>query len=395
MKNNVVFSGSLSFIKLGELIQLLGSNGSTGILRTMSKYSETTGLIYFEKGNPINAANSNLTGLDALYSLFGWINANFEFSAEKVEVEKVIKKSRMEIILEGLRLLDDGSVDKLGPVSFDNDSADKEENGSRSLPLIKGPLVDYMYVLDEEEFFEGHEIVIEGKHGKWVWTVLDGTVEIVKETPKGQLKIVRIGTGAFIGSIASFFASSNVRSASAIATGNVQLGVLDSQRISEEFSKMSPEYKGLFQSLDMRLKRVTNILVDYYSGKNSLNKFIKKGKVLIKQGDNEERILTITEGEAYIVRQVDNDQIPLLKLERGDFFGSFPFLDMGQEPYSASVIASKNIKVKVAKRESLQAEHEQLPSVFKNILEHMATSISVTSMIACDLYKEFIAGSKK
>ena len=88
----------------------------------------------------------------------------------------------------------------------------------------------YLYVVDEEDFFDGEHIVEEGKHGSWIWVILEGVVDIVKEMDSGTIPIVRIGDGSFIGSMASFLLQGHIRTATAIAVGNVQLGVLDSQR---------------------------------------------------------------------------------------------------------------------------------------------------------------------
>ena len=222
--NNAALSGDLTFISLGDILQLLGSNGSTGILRIMSKYAPEPGLIYCMDGNPVDASNGSLRGLDALFSLFGWVEGNFEFTQEKVQKENVIKKSRMELILDGLSMLDDGVIEKLGPISFEKKVSDSS-GVKTTIPLIKGPLVDYMYVVDEEEFSDGSIIAEEGKHGSWVWVILEGVVEIVKETSQGPLKLHRLGAGAFIGSVASFLMGDNVRGASVVAVGNVQLGV--------------------------------------------------------------------------------------------------------------------------------------------------------------------------
>ena len=196
MARSVAFAGELSFLNLGELLQLLGSSSGTGIVQIHSNYTSQPGVIYIDKGNPINAANGSKTGIDALFSLFGWKDGQFEFIQEDVTCEKVINKSRMEIILDGLRMLDEGQVEVLGPAA----SAAKPSESvakSGSLPLLKGPLVDYSYVVDEEGFYDGDEIVREGNHGNWIWVVLEGVAEIMKETPKGNLKLLRIGDGAF------------------------------------------------------------------------------------------------------------------------------------------------------------------------------------------------------
>jgi hypothetical protein len=107
---NYVLSGNLKFLGLGDVLQFLGSSGSTGVLSIKSKYVSDPGLIYFINGNPVNATVGSLKGIDAVNQLFGWVDGDFEFSEEKVTCETVIKKSRMEIILDGLSMLDDGKI---------------------------------------------------------------------------------------------------------------------------------------------------------------------------------------------------------------------------------------------------------------------------------------------
>ncbi len=164
MKKKNVFSGKLDFLNLGELLQILGTNNSSGILRITSKYADSPGLIYVSNGNSVDASNGSLSGMDALYSLFGWIDGEFEFCIKDVDKKNVINKNRMEIILDGTRMVDDGKIEKLGPVSF-KEKSETDIGKNKPLPLVKGPIVDYMYVIDEEEFFDGDEIVFEGNFG--------------------------------------------------------------------------------------------------------------------------------------------------------------------------------------------------------------------------------------
>ena len=46
MSGNVL-SGNLKFLSLGDVLQFLGSNARTGILRITSKYVQDPGLIFF------------------------------------------------------------------------------------------------------------------------------------------------------------------------------------------------------------------------------------------------------------------------------------------------------------------------------------------------------------
>jgi hypothetical protein len=84
MSNQIVLAGNLDFLTLGDVLQLLGSNGSTGILRIQSKYVEEPGLVHIVDGDPADASAGSLTGLEALNALFGWVEGEFEFSKEQV-----------------------------------------------------------------------------------------------------------------------------------------------------------------------------------------------------------------------------------------------------------------------------------------------------------------------
>jgi CRP-like cAMP-binding protein len=387
MSGDVSFAGQLSFLNLGELLQLLGTTGSSGTVTIHNSHVSQPGVIYIDKGNPIDADNGSQKGIDALFALFGWLDGQFEFVQEEVTCEKTITMSRMEIILDGLRLLDEGSVEVIGPATAGAKPSDTAAM-SGSLPLIKGPLVDYSYVVDEESFYDGDEIVQEGNHGNWIWVILEGIAEISRETPKGDLSILRIGDGAFLGSVASLLQADNVRSATVKAAGNVQLGMLDSQLMTSELAALSPEYRDFVRALDMRLKQVSAMAIDIYSETKNINELIAGKKPLIKQGQGEERLFKITAGNAVVARETDNGTVPLLQLEKGNFFGNVPFLDMGNEPAAASVFASPNLKLAALEPKGLQKEHERLSSTLQNILAHLAASISVTTLIACNFYKK-------
>ncbi len=388
MNNNVVLSGNLNFLSLAEIFQLLGANASCGVLRLRGRYASGPAFVYFEKGNPINASNNLLTGLDALYSLFGWIEGEFEFSQEDVKIKKVINKSRMEIILDGLRMLDDGLIEKLGPVKFKKRLSKGFSMKETSLPIIKGPLVDYMYVVDEEEFVDGDKIIEQGKHGSWIWVILEGTVDIVLETSQGPVTILSLADGAFIGSLVSLLTRSSKRSATAIAAGDVLLGVLDSQRLSREYSSMSHEFRDFVMSLDKRLKGVTRGAIEIYNKNIVLKDYIKGGKPVIKQGESLEKLFIIKQGEASVVRHTKHGYVLLTNLNKGDFFGYVPFLDMGHEPYSASVFGSNDLDIKTVDSDNLRKEYEKLSSTYKNMMENVANCISATTILACEFQKK-------
>ena len=391
--SSLVLAGNLKFLTLGDILQLLGQDSSSGTLRLKSKYAQAPGLIYIFNGNPVDASDGGATGLDALENLFGWLDGEFEFNEENIARKKVISKSRMEIILDGLSMLDDGQIEVLGPVSYDKTADDPSKEPT--LPTIRGPLVDYMYVVDEEEAYDGSKITVEGKHGSWFWVILEGVAEISKETADGPLKLLRIGEGAFVGSIASFLVSGSVRGVTIQAIGNVQMGVLDSQRLGIDYSKMSPDFRSFVLSLDRRLKQVTERTVDIHLQKIKTEDFVKDKKPFIKQGDSEAKLYIIEEGEACAVSKTEFGHVPLANFAKDDFFGNVPFLDMGQEPYSASILGSEDLKVKEMDIEHFRSEHDRLSASFKNIIEHLGTCIAVTTKMASDIQKKMAAKKSK
>jgi len=388
MNESVVLSGSLGFLSLGDIIQLLGSSGSTGVLRLINRYAPAPAFVYFIDGNPINAQNDTVEGIEALYSLFGWLSGSFEFTREAVFAEKRISKSRMGLVLEGMRLVDDGQTPIIGPTANADTKINELKASISKTPVLKGPLVDYMYVVDEEDFFDGEYIVEEGKHGSWIWVILEGVVDIVKETDAGEIPIIRIGDGSFVGSMASFLLQGHIRTATAIAVGNVQLGVLDSQRLAQEYAAMSMEFRAYLTSLDKRIKQLTDRVVEYNDGNVQPLDILKDKKVLIPQAKmKEEQLYIIKQGRASVVRRTPNGPVLLCHLYKGDYFGSVPFLNSGLEPEGASIYGSDNIKVSKVQAVSLQKEYNRLSTTFKNIVDNLATSISVTSDIVCNSLK--------
>ncbi len=384
MASDVDFSGKLSFLNLGELLQILGSSSATGTLRIYSS-KPNPGLIVLDKGNPINAANGALSGLDALFPLFGWTEGRFEFTRETPACERTIKKGRMEIILDGLRLLDEGKIEKLGPAVPDGNAAEGADPAqaprSDLPPLIKGPLVDYSYVIDEEGFYDGDEIVREGSHGNWIWVILEGAAEITKSTPNGPLKLLRVGDGGFLGSLASLLAGTNVRSSTVTASGNIQLGMLDSQLLSSELANLSSDFKTLIRSLDKRLRCVTTIAAQAAAGDRSFMDEIAGKKIAIKEGQTEDRLFRVREGQVVVARQTPAGPIPLVTLEKGDFFGHIPFLTIGHEPYEATVFSSADLKLAAVDSKAIEAEHHRLSGTLRNIIGHLAACISATTLV--------------
>ena len=391
MSAKASLAGNLSFISLADIFQILGGNSNTGVMRITSQHAPEPGLIYFVNGDPINATSGSLKGLDAVYALFGWIEGQFEFYEEKVQIGHVIKKNRMEILLDAMRMLDDGLIKKVGPLPFDEvasvESSETRSEKKGTPQVIKGPLVDYSYVLDEEEYHAGERIVRGGSHGKWIWVILKGSVNVSKETPNGPLTIAHLGEGCFLGSFTALTSMKYARSAAATALGDVQLGLLDTELLYREFTSLSPDFRGILLSLDGRLRKITDRAVELFMKEDKIKGFTKNKKVIIEKGSSKQEAFAIIKGEAYVVGQTRKVYLPLLTLEKNEIFGYMPFTDMGHEPRSALVLASKDLEVHKLDTESLQKEYEHLSGTFRNMIYHACTCIFRTTKLAYHLHE--------
>lgn len=383
--SNIVLKGKLSFLGLGELLQLLGGAGSTGVLRLTSQKIVNPGYIYISDGNPIDAEHQDKKGQDVLNTFFGWIDAEFEFFDEKVLRHKSIEKNRMELILDGLRMLDDGLIEKVGDAVPKKSSFDlKDETG---IPIIKGPLVDYLYVVDEDDFAEGQEIVAQEKFGNWLWVILEGVVEVSRALPEGRMAINKLSEGAFIGSINALKEKTNIRTATVKAVTNVQLGVLDYHRILEEFTKISDTLKDVLSSIENRMVQVTTVCTEAYT---KIIKLIQNMGDLRKFPEAEysdQKIFKIVQGKAVVVKPVNNHFTRLCTLKSGDFIGNISFLSTSHEPYSAEVYTSDNFETEEIDLVDLKQEYDELSMTLKNMILHTATCLSVTSGRLVDILK--------
>jgi CRP-like cAMP-binding protein len=382
------FSGRLCFMSLSDIFQILGANHATGILEMSTQYSPAPGRIYFVEGNPVNASMGPSHGLDAIYALFGWTEGKFEFCEENVQVGRVIKKSRMQITLDALRMLDDGMVEKLGP--SDSKGSDitlcgLEQDKGRRLSVNKGPLIDYTYVVAEEKFHDGEIIVKEGNYGNWIWVILEGTVDVSRETSTGSVPIARLGRGCFIGTLMSLLFGDNTRTATVTAVGKVQLGLLDAQRLAGEYATLSSDFRNLLYSLTGRLGKITDSTVNLFQRSHSADGVSKAKQVIIEKGSSEEEIFTIKEGETYVIGKTPEGDLPLFTLQKNDVFGNLPFMDIGHEPRSAAVLASQDLKVDKLDPEKLRQEFDQLSGTFKNLIFDLGTCVSETTRLACQL----------
>ena len=98
--------GSLRIFGIPEIVQTLALNGRSGLLVISDKESEAE--IYFDKGAIHQASFNGLQGEQAFYELLTREKGQFQFRpAQTLAVTRQIHKDTMQLLMEGLRRLDE------------------------------------------------------------------------------------------------------------------------------------------------------------------------------------------------------------------------------------------------------------------------------------------------
>ncbi|MBW1721710.1 MAG: DUF4388 domain-containing protein [Deltaproteobacteria bacterium] len=382
MDGKSLFRGNLNFLGLADVFQILGGNNATGILCITSPYVEAPASVDFLNGNPVNATLGPLKGLDAVYAMFGWSDGYFEFRPGKTAKKSAaIKSSRMQIVLDALRMIDDGRIKKVGPPSFvdDEDSGNLQGEGTAKadlFPAIQGPPVDYLYVVKDETVPKGEKIVTEGSYGNWVWVILDGRVRITRNTPKGPLVLAQLAEGSFIGTFTAFQFQDFIRTATATAVGRVHLGLLDTQRLAGEFASLSKDFRRILIELTDRLKTVSDSTVRYFLEGN------KKGSS-DGSGGSLPGWMPVSSGNRHspLDQQSKRSLMPIpLKKEDVLRYSLFSIADTPEHPLPRRW-KTHTEEDERTKWELLKREYDNLSPTLKNMLDHLATCIVATTRL--------------
>lgn len=104
----MALTGHLSDLSLSELIEFFCNQRKTGQLKVL--YPEGHGYFYLQAGSVIDARIGVLRGIDAVYYALTLPNAKFEFGAANEAMERTINQPWTQVVLEGLRRLDEGVV---------------------------------------------------------------------------------------------------------------------------------------------------------------------------------------------------------------------------------------------------------------------------------------------
>ena len=104
----MALTGHLSDLSLSELIEFFCNQRKTGQLKVL--YPQGPGYFYLQTGSVVDARIGVLRGIDAVYFALTLPNAKFEFGGATESTERTINQPWTQVVLEGLRRLDEGIV---------------------------------------------------------------------------------------------------------------------------------------------------------------------------------------------------------------------------------------------------------------------------------------------
>lgn len=104
----MALTGHLSDLSLSELIEFFCNQRKTGQLKVL--YPQGAGHFYLQTGSVVDARIGVLRGIDAVYFALTLPNAKFEFGTASEPTERTINQPWTQVVLEGLRRLDEGIV---------------------------------------------------------------------------------------------------------------------------------------------------------------------------------------------------------------------------------------------------------------------------------------------
>jgi len=101
----MALTGHLSDLSLSELIEFFCNQRKSGRLKVL--YPKGAGYFYLQTGSVVDARIGALHGIDAVFFALTLPNAEFEFSADVEAKSRTINQPWTQVVLEGLRRLDE------------------------------------------------------------------------------------------------------------------------------------------------------------------------------------------------------------------------------------------------------------------------------------------------
>lgn len=121
----MALTGHLSDLSLSELIEFFCNQRKTGQLKVL--YPQGHGFFYLQSGSVVDARIGVLRGIEAVHFALTLPNARFEFGASSEPPERTINQPWTQVVLEGLRRLDEGVLPAAAfPAGYEKENDSQE-----------------------------------------------------------------------------------------------------------------------------------------------------------------------------------------------------------------------------------------------------------------------------
>ena len=204
-------------------------------------------------------------------------------------------------------------------------------------------------------------IIRQGAEAEEFFVVIDGEVEVVRETPQGRAEhLAVIGPGGYFGEIGLLHGIPRTATLRAGRDGATPLVIG-----RDLFTHLASEHDLISEEIAQMARRrlMVNQLVEAIPGliqeaTSKVSRHLERrrfgpGEVVIRQGDDPDRFYVIVSGEAEILNHhPSGDDLVLAVLGAGEYFGEIGILH--NRPRTATVRASGSADLEVL---SLEREH--------------------------------------
>lgn len=125
-------------------------------------------------------------------------------------------------------------------------------------------------IVAKEKYKDGEVIIKEGSFGEGTYVVTEGRVEVSKHINGERVVIAMLGKGDVFGEMS--FIDRQPRTASIVAVGDVQVGIIDKDFLEYEINKTSEDFRVIMRALTDRLRKTTGELVNLKIGCHEMTK---------------------------------------------------------------------------------------------------------------------------
>ncbi|MBF0458547.1 MAG: cyclic nucleotide-binding domain-containing protein [Nitrospirae bacterium] len=117
-----------------------------------------------------------------------------------------------------------------------------------------------------ETYEDGQSIIKEGTHGEGTYVIMSGQVAIKVKVDNVVITITELEKGDIFGHMSLI--DRQPRSASAVAIGQVKVGLFDKDYLDSEINKTSEDFRIILRALVDRLRntttKYTNLCIKHY-----------------------------------------------------------------------------------------------------------------------------------